>query len=314
MRLIKLTTLIASVFLTALALLVTPTVAATPPVSQGLSISPPTFNLSANPGDSAEHTIRVENLSAGAIPINAVVENFTAAGELGEVNITSGSEPYALASWTTVSPQTVTIPAKSSQVFTFTTNVPKNAEPGGRFGAIVFQVAPGLITNISGVAVGQEISSLVLLRVAGDAKEKASIAEFSTSTPSIEQGPVTFLLRIKNQGNVHLKPVGTITIADIFGHKVATLPVNSNNILPDAIRQFTATYAQQNLFGRYTATASLVYGSKQQTVTATTAFFIIPWKLLAIGAIVIAIIAFLMYRGRRRLTSSLKVLFGKGDE
>lgn len=283
-----------------------------PVVSQGLAVSPPTFNLSANPGDTVTHTIRIDNLSNQSATVTPVVENFTAAGEQGEVNITTSNEPFALSTWVTVSPTQATIAPKSSQTFSFTTIVPGDAEPGGRFGAIVFKTAPGTVTG-SGVAISQEISSLVLLRVAGDAKEKASIAQFSAGTPSIEQGPVNFVLRVKNEGNVHVRPVGTITIADVFGHKVATIPVDGKNILPSAIRELNATYNEKSLFGRYTATVSLVYGSKQQTVTATTAFFVIPWKMLTIVLVIVLIIAGLLYVGRRRLMRSLKVLFGKGD-
>lgn len=312
MRLIRRAILIFSAIVALVFGLITPAFADAPLNSQGLSITPPTFNLSANPGDVIKHTVRVDNLSSAAIPVKAVVENFTAEGEQGSVNITTSNEPYELASWVTVSPQVATIPAKGSQVFNYTVNVPKNAEPGGRFGAIVFQVSAGQIAG-TGVSIGQEISSLVLLRIAGDAKEKASISQFSAQSSSIEQGPVDFLLRVKNEGNVHIKPVGTITIADIFGRKVASIPVDSKNILPTAIRQLNATYKEKNLFGRYTATVSLVYGTKQQTVTATTAFFIIPWKLIAIILVIVLIIAFLMYKARRRLIRTTKVLFGKGD-
>lgn len=312
MRLIRRTVLLIPVLGVLLFGIATPVMADTPLASQGLSITPPTFNLSANPGDVIKHTIRVDNISAAEIPVKAVVENFTAQGEQGGVTITTDDEPYELSSWVNVSPQMATIPAKGSQTFTYTVTVPQNAEPGGRFGAIVFQVAAGQITG-TGVAVGQEISSLVLLRVAGDAKEKASISQFSAQSSSIEQGPIDFLLRVKNEGNVHVKPVGTITIADIFGHKVATIPIDSKNILPNAIRQLNATYKEKNLFGRYTATVSLVYGTKQQTVTATTAFFIIPWKLITIVVALLLIIGFLVYKGRSRLMRTFKVLFGKGD-
>ena len=38
--------------------------------------------------------------------------------------------------------------------------------------------------------------------------------------------PVTFITRITNLGNVHLKPQGEISIKNLFGNKVGELKVN----------------------------------------------------------------------------------------
>ena len=277
----------------------------------GLAVSPPTFELSANPGDKLKHSIRVDNLTAKDAPVTVEHRNFSPIGEEGQAVLTPDDTPYSLASWIKVNPSTITIPTKESKVFDFTIDVPSNAEPGGHFGSIVFKTAAPAEKSSGGVAVGQEIGSLILLKVAGNAKEKAEITSFRSTADLWEYGPVAFEARLKNTGNIHLKPTITITLTDMFGRKVATIPVDSRNILPNSIRKLDAKWGEHSLFGRYTATLSVAYGDKKQIVTASTSFFAIPYRLILIILAILATVGFLVYRGRRRLLRSVKVLFEK---
>jgi hypothetical protein len=112
-----------SVLVFALVLMVQPVSAAEQQsggVSLGLAVSPPTFELSANPGDKLERSIRVDNLVDKPIPITVDRRNFAALGEEGQAVLTEEVTPFSLASWIKVDPTTVTIPAKASHVFKFT--------------------------------------------------------------------------------------------------------------------------------------------------------------------------------------------------
>lgn len=277
----------------------------------GLSISPPTFEFSANPGDSVSNSIRVENITDEALPVSVDVRNFSALGEEGQVNLTKEESAYALASWIKVTPGTGTIPAKESITFEYTIDVPLNAEPGGKFGSIVFQTTPKQVESGTGVAVGQEVGALVFLKIAGEVTEKASIESFTTSNKLYEYGPVTFEARVKNAGNVQFKPRGTITITNMFGKSVQTIPIDSRNVLPDAIRKMNGEWKNKWILGPHTATLSLVYGSKGQIITASTSFWGLPYKIVGAALIVLLLIGFVMVRGRRRLSKSFRVLFGK---
>ncbi len=286
------------------------TYAAAPPKS-GLSISPPTFELSANPGDTLRNSLRVDNVVDEPLEVTVSTRNFTALGEEGGVDLSSRDNKYSLASWISVSPSKVTIPARQSQVFDYTIAVPADASPGGRFGSIIFKTSLKPVSGQSGVAVGQEIGTLVFLKIAGEVKEKASVASFETVGAFHDNGPVEFSARVKNEGNVQLRPTGTITISNFFGNKVATIPINEQNVLPDAIRKMNATWKNQWLLGRYTATLSLVYGKDRQTMTASTAFWGFPYKLVGAMLLILGIITALVYPHRTRLKLALKVLFGK---
>jgi hypothetical protein len=277
---------------------------------QGLAISPPTFELSANPGDTTKNSIRVDNLTTIPVHVTTALKNFTALGEEGQVGLSDEESGFSLASWITIDKSDATIDAKASQVFTFTIKVPANAEPGGRFGSIIFKT-DAQPTAGGGLSISQELGALLLLRVAGESTERGHIEEFKVLRDFYEYGPVQFETRLKNEGNVHIRPTGTITIADFFGNKVATIALDSKNVLPGAIRKLENNWSEHTLFGKYTATMSLQYGANQQMVTASTTFVVIPWRLLLVWLAALAVVAFLLYRGRTRIIRAFRILFDK---
>ena len=277
----------------------------------GLSVSPPTFEFSANRGDSLNNVIRVENITDEPLAVSVDVRNFSALGEEGQVNLSKDENAYALASWITVTPEVETIPAKESKTFEYTISVPANAEPGGRFGSIVFQTAPKPVSGGSGVAVGQEVGALVFLKIAGAVRENATIASLTTGSKLYEYGPVNFETRVKNLGNVQFRPKGTITVTNMFGKVVQTIPVDSRNVLPGAIRKMEGQWKNRWMFGPHTATVSLVYGTKGQVITASTSFWGLPYKIVGLALLLLVAAGVVMFRGRRRLKKTFKVLFGK---
>src|SRR5262249_23939174 len=157
---------------------------------------------------------------------------------------------FSLASWITVSPSSGVVPAKGSRTFNFSITLPSNAEPGGHFGSIVFQTSARKVTGQSGLAVGQEIESLIFVKVSGEVKQKADIESFKTGKSLYNYGPIDFNVRVHNGGSVHFKPTGTISVANIFGKKVATLPIDPHSVLPDSTRHFQIDWNPKKLFGK----------------------------------------------------------------
>lgn len=278
----------------------------------GLAVSPPSFDLSANPGDTITNNIRVDNLVDYGLEVSVQARNFTALGEEGQVNLTEEDSTYSLADWITITPKAVTIKARESQTFQYTIKVPANAEPGSRFGSIVFKTATRPVEGQTGVSIGQEIGSLVFLRIAGQVREKSSIVGFKTSSLINEYKPVDFEVRARNDGNVHLRPTGTITITNFFGKKVATVPIDSRNILPDAVRKLDAQWKDGRfIFGRYTATVSLVYGSQNTITTASTTFWGFPYTIGLVILGILVLFGLILLRYRKRIRRAWLVLSGK---
>ncbi|MEX0621934.1 MAG: hypothetical protein WD187_03000 [Candidatus Woykebacteria bacterium] len=277
----------------------------------GIQVSAPIYNFQIDPGDSGQEIIKVRNVGDKAETFYPEVFDFRASGETGTPAFILDSQAetytYSLAAWITISKQPITLKPNESTALNFTINVPKNAEPGGRYAGVLFGTAPPT-AGANQVAISNKVGSLVLVRVSGDAKEEASVEEFSTPKNFYREGPVDFVARIKNTGNVHVIPKGNIDIKDTFGRKVASLPVNekNGNVLPESIRRFDKD--SSNLIwepggftvGRYTATLALTYGDPAKNLTAQVTFWVVPWvQLLIIALAVIIVILLLIFLVKR---------------
>lgn len=281
--------------------------------SAGLSLTPPTFEIAANPGDTVTNSVKVDNL--GQKPLRLAVDrrNFTAIGEDGSVGITESDTGFSLASWLTVSPTEYLLPSGSSQVFTFTLKVPLNAAPGGHFGSLIFRTIPTDPLVGSGASLAQELGSLILVKVAGQIEEAARIESFAPTHNFAESGPTDLELRVQNFGNVQLKPTGSVTITNALGQSVAELPLLSKNVLPGSIRKFVITWDRRWTLGRYTATVFLSYGSPPTQLTSVTTFIVFPYRLALATLIPLLLLCTLLFRARKRLRRALHVLLtGKG--
>lgn len=289
------------------------TYAQTPSSSSAMAVSPPIFELSANPGQTLQHEIRVDNLTDQPLHLTVDRRDFTAQGEEGQVNLKEPEQnaTYSLASWITTTPEEATLAPKASQVFTFSIAVPGNAEPGGHFGSIIFKTDAKRLDSGSGAAVAQEVGALLLVKVAGAISEKAEIASFGPTRQVWEGRPINFVTRIANKGNVFFKPRGTITITNEFGHEVAKLQLDERNVLPDSVRRLTNDWNPGLTMGHYTATLAVTYGSNNQVITSTAQFYIIPYRLIGMVLLALAILIFLGYRYRDRLRGAAEALRGR---
>lgn len=277
----------------------------------GLSLSPPTFEISANPGDTLKNVIRVQNISEKNVKVAVEKRNFTAIGEEGSVSLTEEETTFSLASWITPGWTEFELPAKGTTNFPFEIKVPLNAEPGGHFGSIIFKIGSTPPAGASGASLAQELGALVLLQISGPVKEEAILETFKVSQNFFEYGPVDFEARVRNEGNIHVKPHGSLIITNILGRQVASVPVDGRNVLPGAVRKLPIVWETKNLIGRYTATLSLGYGQQGKALTLTTTFWGFPYKLGGAIFAVLLLIGALLYRGRRRVKLALQILLGK---
>ena len=277
----------------------------------GLSISPLTFELTANPGDVLTNKLRIYNPSASAIVVKMKKEDFAAVGETGEVRITPAEdETYSLASWIVIGPEEFTLGPNEQRFVDFTINVPLNAEPGGKYGSVLAStigiVSPG--KEVTGVTFTQEVGALVLLTVSGDVVEELDVIEFST--PSfLEYGPTPFTIRFENKGTVHVRPRGFITITNWRGKKVADVEFPQQNVLPGAVRKVEVLWDKKWLFGRYTATLVGMCGASNIPINPiVTNFWGFPWRIVLGIFLGLVLIITYFVKTRRRWRMALRIL------
>jgi hypothetical protein len=262
---------------------------------QALEIGPPVLNLTGDPGQTINATISLRDISSTSLIVKGQFNDFIANGEDGtpKILIEEGEiSPYSFKSWVAPLPALV-LKSKEVKNLPITIYVPDDAAPGGYYGIVRFTATPPELEG-TGVSLSASLGALILLRINGEAQELLSVEEFSAShdgkTGSLfEFAPILFTERIKNEGNVHERPAGIVTVKDMFGKVVATLGVNQppKDILPGSIRKFESSLDSTNigdkvLFGLYTAELSLTYGADKQTITDKLSFWVIPYTLIAV--------------------------------
>lgn len=291
--------------------------------SDALSVSPPLTEIDGAPGQVITRKVTIDNVSDKARAIRVSAENFHASGEEGQAELEEGVDaPNTVKTWTKVSPTTATIPPKGSQAFEVKIEVPKNPSPGGHFVALVFEPGVDNSNPEANVKVVSRVTSLMLLRLPGDVQEKATIASFTTSTSDakpaadgqipptsfFQKGPVDFHVRVKNEGNVQVKPEITVEVRNIFGSKIATLQPEARNVLPDSIRRFDVKWNHKHLFGLYKATAIVKYGEAQETIETNTSFYGAPLATVGFGGGGLIGLFLLLWLPRKRIRKALKAL------
>jgi len=279
--------------------------------SAGITIIPPKFELFANPGDVVTETIRVKNESDAPLVFGVLIEDFSSSGETGGVVLEEGETDtsYSLKNWIEASATNLSLQPGEEQTFPFSINIPRDAEPGGHYASILFQLGSGE-AEAGVTSVQHRVGSLVLLRVSGNVQEEASIETFSAPVYS-RSTPVTFSLRVENKGTTHIRPNGTIIITNIFGQKVDEIPLNTANVFPGAIRKIDTQWNPGTVLGHYTATLVASYGQQSLPLTSATKFTVaspLAAIMLIVGSIAGVIFLISLITGRKRLTAALRVL------
>jgi len=288
---------------------------------QAFTISPALIELSANPGDTAKATIKLTNLSSSQLQIETEANDFGSKNETGEPNIIfedNTDTPYSLKSWIRLA-DSFSIKSKETKTIDFPIKVPKDAEPGGHYAVVRF-TGSATAADGSNVALSASIGSLVMLKVSGQTQQKATVASFYAAhsnfaqTSFFETPPVTFVERLKNEGNIHLKPTGTVQVKDMFGHVVSTERVNGDpsdaknqprSVLPQSIRRFDQTLKDKPMIGKYTATLSLAYGDTNQKLEQTIEFWVVPYKQIIAAILGLAALIYLLIVGIKKYNAHI---------
>ncbi len=106
------------------------------------------------------------------------------------------------------------------------------------------------------------------------------------------------------------KPTGEIEVKNMWGFTTTKIKLDEKNVIPGAVRKIESQLKKQLLFGTYTATLTLHNGTVQ-TLTAKSAFTVIPYKLLAIVAIIVFLLVLFYRKSRKRLRRAMRILAGK---
>lgn len=290
--------------------------------AEGLTLSPPSFEMTLKPGEETAHTIQITNPTKNLIELYPSAGNFTSSGDGGEPKYEIGttalesSSRFSIADWVSFYTPKVALLPEQVVEFRFRIKVPDDAEPGGHYGVVFLGTKPPRDKDQEAqVALSTMVGSLLLVRVPGDIHEEMRVEEFSAPwffwTP-----PIAFTLFLRNTGTVHTRPSGDIAITDWRGNIVERLDMNpkKGSVLPESRRKFDTTWRPDiahfwNIpIGKFHATLKATYGQKSQEVSQHIAFWIIPkWLVITVGVLfglfIIFIIIFIIRRKRKKKSS-----------
>ena len=299
------------------------------PAAKALTLVPPSLEFTADPGKKIETKVKLFNEGTEPTSVFGSTSNFTAKGENGDPDFDFATTPTDLASWIDFPVGAITLKAGETVEIPITINVPTNAEPGGHYASIFFGTDPSVAPKNGGqVNVRSLIGTLVILRVEGEIREHASIASFTTKDKktSYSRLPVEFDLRITNDGNVHVRPQGTIVIKNIFGGETSRLTINDANgaVLPNSTRQFVSNWEKQAdastrgnffseimnearnfAFGPYTASATVTYGQSKLTLQSSVQLTVIPWRLLTVIVLLLILVITAIVMGMKQYNAAI---------
>lgn len=287
--------------------------------ADAITLIPPSREfLSVNPGETITTKVKLFNETTTAVEMFSSTANFKAMDESGTPEFITNGTPDDLASWIKIGPGPFVLQPGEFNEIPVEINVPTNADPGGHFAGILFSPQePNNVDANTQVMITTKVGSLIMLRVNGEVREAASVLTFTTANGKMKYNrlPVDFDVRVKNSGNVHVRPTGSITVRNMLGGTSQVIPINSSQgaVLPSSVRKFTASWekvateGKSNFFkefgnewknfalGPYTANLMLSYGaSNDKTMAVTLNFLVMPWRVLLLATVLIILLIMLI--------------------
>ncbi|MFH1207747.1 MAG: hypothetical protein V1668_04040 [Patescibacteria group bacterium] len=242
-----------------------------------LTLKPTSREVMLTPGEKTVTSVDLENETQKEIILTTQVVNFIAKNETGEPAFDFNATPTDIATWTSPESGPFTLAPGQKQSVLVTFNTPATATPGGHYVAVFFNEIPG--TDATKVNIESKLGALFLATVKGTYTQSGEVATFTTenSKAYFDKGPISFIVRYANTGDVHLKPTGSIVVKNMWGKVAKTITINEElgATLPGTTREYGVADWQNigNGYGQYTATLTLKYGTVVNTETLHFWFF-----------------------------------------
>ena len=305
--------------------------AQTSPGDLRLVTSPLPISLVSEPGQTISTELRVKNAGSRPETLRIDIMKFGAFEEEGAPRLLDREPGDDFLDWVTFSEETFTLEPEEWKTVTATFALPPSASFGYYYAFVFTRASEEESLGERETAVVGGTASLVLLEArVPNAKREITVTEFSTDRMVYEFLPVSFSVKLRNSGNVHVAPRGNIFLEKGGDKDIALLEINpgKGNILPDSARIFEESWkdgfpvyqeriedgnavlnergereielhwnwqeASKLRFGKYKAKMLLIYddGVRDVPIEGVVSFWVVPWRLLA-GAIFIGIFFFI---------------------
>ena len=284
-------------------------------VPVGITISPSLKDITINPGlIKANTSVTITNNSGGRLLGTLRLLDIDTSQSTGFAFLNSSvgsTDQYRLANWLSL-PNGETVNLADGQSVTVPVVIDNRADlaPGGHYGAVVVAFGtPSPSSQAAKTDFKQQLASLLFVKKRGGEQYALQLTELKPLP--VNTLPKSVVFKFTNSGNVHVAPLGYVTLAGPNGKVVAKGIINSEAtlILPGKDKLFQSslqTIEQRLTSGRYTVTAYYRYDEAGPFTTKSVQFsYNKKPNVLIIGAIVsfvlgaILLLIWLKLRARR---------------
>lgn len=204
----------------------------------GLKVTGVILQGTGAPGDHVSFDMDV-GIGKNDTPINLTLDILDwQQGLTGEnLAVDSHPSPYSAKDMLTVTPKSFHLEPNGTQHIVVDANIPKDAEPGGRYAMISVHRAAEKVLSTGSINTELAVNTLVLITVsAQDSRQTGEISGLSMNEPASGKQPEGSLI-FNNTGNVLFRIHTDEVLKDKSGKVVANTSVSSDSsILPGAAR------------------------------------------------------------------------------
>lgn len=297
-----------------------------------LQVSPSPLVATLKPGQQSTLDLKIRNAGANIEKLTITPRAFKVAND-GQIKFDDTTPPEA-ANWLRFSEKDFTVAPGEWFTQKITISVPREAGFSYSFALVVTR--QGDSPTISrGQELKAQVAVFTLLNIdKPGATRQLELESLKTEAGIYEYLPSTFTLRLKNTGNTIAQPSGNLFIqrGSNDENPLGTLEVNPGGgyILPGTTREMQVKWTDgfpvikedasqspsrkyedwdlKNIsnirFGHYVAKAIVIYNDGQRDIpmVAEVGFWVIPWKLLLGGLLILGLIGFGVWSIVRQLT------------
>ncbi len=264
-----------------------------------LSLYPTSIRLNLNPGETWEGGVTVINTNNFALNVNPEKENLGGGAE-GAIELLGENISYGLASWITYNETPMSLQPEERRELSFKITVPENAQPGGHYAAILFRGLSSSETQGSGLGISGRVGSVVLVEVSGELKKSGEISQ-AIIPKFISHGPLEIDFKVKNTGNTHFSPEGTVTISGLFQNKELTW--EPRVVFPGYDRTFKASWDNRYFFGPLTVKIMAQIPGGPSLMVDSFVIWAFPWQdlLIVIVVLLLLVVLFRFFKKRFKI-------------
>src|SRR5450432_78525 len=293
------------------------------PASVGGASQRPYFSFGVTPGAQASDRVAVLNYSLTPLSLNiyaVLADNSVDTGAIGFVGQTDA--PSDVVTWLTVGssrPQLVTVPGRPNAssppgqvILPVKLLVPLNAQPGDHVGGIVAALTASASKDSNGenINLEQRVVTRVYVRVSGSLQPKLQISNLHASYHekglTLGAGSVLVSYTLRNTGNVRVVANQVVHVSGLLGGSKKVVPASIAQLLPGGSANVSVVvhgvWPTVLVHPHVTVTQSAFPGDVDPVLaklSASTWTWAVPWLLLAIIVLVVALLWWRHQRNRR---------------